>query len=239
MANYDWDQVGSILIKSSLEWNNCQPRQVPYTAGKIFGSYPEEDGGFSDLKPIRWGCWNIYELRVMENRHSLCLPACSWCAPVFQLGQQFPLGFVVLSPLKASSTTLCSPERRLFHVLISDLSWSFGFWKCMRSNLKLMTASAELSTIHFHFSVSIARLLTAWLLMFRALAIISVISNVLLLLMMWWCLFRCIRSLHSVWRGAWRYNLMVFQTPHIPPLKDNLCKLKIGMVWLLTRPRLL
>ena len=27
---------------------------MPYTAGKIFGSYPEEDGGFSDLThPIR------------------------------------------------------------------------------------------------------------------------------------------------------------------------------------------
>ena len=56
MASYDWDRVGSILIKCSLKWNNCQPRQVPYTAGKIFGSYPEEDGGFSDLEPIQWGC---------------------------------------------------------------------------------------------------------------------------------------------------------------------------------------
>lgn len=52
MASYDLDRVGSILIKSSLKWNNCQPRQVPYTAGKIFGSYPEEDGGFSDLTLI-------------------------------------------------------------------------------------------------------------------------------------------------------------------------------------------
>ena len=98
-----------------------------------------------------WGCWSIYELRVIENRHSLCLPApCplwnfaevwvelgiwNWTHRIARAVQQFlyPCSWwgSCISMGATVSPWVCSPQSSLRHpqlLCALQRGGSFMFW---------------------------------------------------------------------------------------------------------------